>query len=212
MVELVLSAVLGYLLGSVPTGVLVCRLVRGVDVRQQGSGHTGGLNVTRTAGLPAGILTGVVDALLGAGAVALASWLTDDPWAVVAAGVMAVVGHNWSVLIRFGGGIGISSLAGAMLVLSPGTALTAAVVLLALWLLLIKPLRVHRARATIVAMALVGPLLWAIGGDSLALQGILLGVLGGAAVAIKTIPDWDRQYSRDGAGAAPKQPGADSRL
>jgi glycerol-3-phosphate acyltransferase PlsY len=196
MVDLVLSAVLGYLLGSVPTGVVVCRLIRGVDVRRQGSGHTGGLNVTRTAGLPAGILTGAVDALLGAGAVAVASSLTDDPWAIMTAGVMAVIGHNWSVLIGFGGGIGISSLAGAMLCLSAGTTLAAAVILLAFWLLLVKPLRVHRARATIVVMALVGPLLWALGGDSLGLQGILLGVLGGVVVAVKTIPDWDRQYSQ----------------
>lgn len=194
MVDLVLSAVLGYLLGSVPTGVVVCRLIRGVDVRRHGSGHTGGLNVTRTAGLPAGVLTGAVDALLGVGAVAAASSLTDDPWAAVAAGVMAVVGHNWSVFIRFGGGIGISSLGGAMLYLSPGTALTAIVILLAFWVVLVKPLRVHRARATIVAMVVVGPLLWAIGGDSLGLEGILLGVLGGAVIAIKTIPDWDRQY------------------
>jgi glycerol-3-phosphate acyltransferase PlsY len=198
MVDLVLSAVLGYLLGAVPTGVVLCRLIKGVDVRQQGSGHTGGLNVSRTAGLPAGILTGVVDALLGAGAVALASALTDDPWAVVAAGVMAVVGHNWSAFVGLGGGIGISSLAGAVLYLSPGTALTAAVILLAFWLLLVKPLRVHRARSTIVVMALVAPLLWAIGavgGEGLAPQGILLGALGGAVVAIKTIPDWDRKYN-----------------
>jgi glycerol-3-phosphate acyltransferase PlsY len=204
MIDLVLSAVLGYLLGAVPTGVVVCRLIKGVDVRRQGSGHTGGLNVTRTAGLPAGVLTGVVDALLGAGGVAVASSLTDDPWAVVAAGVMAVIGHNWSVFIGFGGGIGISSLAGAMLYHSPGTALTAAVILLAVWLLLVKPLRVHRARATLIIMALVGPLLWALGGDSLGLQGILLGVLGGAVVAIKTIPDWDRQYDQ-GRGERPSE-------
>lgn len=194
MIGVLLSAALGYLLGSVPTGVLVCRLVGGVDVRQQGSGHTGGLNVTRTAGLLPGVLTGIVDALLGAGAVAAASALTHDHWAAVAAGVMAVVGHNWSILIGFDGGIGISSLAGAMVYLVPRTAAVAAVVLLVFWVALVWPLRIHRARATIVVMALVGPLVWGIGGAEATSQTILLGILGGAVVAIKTIPDWDRQY------------------
>lgn len=194
MVGVVLSATLGYLLGSVPTGVLVCRLVGGRDVRQHGSGHTGGLNVSRTAGLAAGILTGIVDALLGAAAVAVTLALTENLWAAAAAGVMAVVGHNWSILIRFGGGIGISSLAGAMLCLEPRRSLVTAAILLALWLLLVSPLGFHRARATIVVMMLVGPLIWGIGGAELMPQSLLLGVFGGAIVAAKTIPDWSRQY------------------
>ncbi len=70
MSELVVAGVLGYLLGAIPTGVLVGRAMRGEDVRQQGSGHTGGLNVSRTAGLWGGVLTGVVDLLLGVAAVA----------------------------------------------------------------------------------------------------------------------------------------------
>jgi glycerol-3-phosphate acyltransferase PlsY len=191
MIELFLAGLLGYLLGAVPTGVLVCQVLRGEDVRQHGSSHTGGLNVSRVAGLWAGVLTGVVDVLLAAVAVTGTTLFTDDPWATTVAGVMAVVGHNWSVFIRFGGGIGLSSLVGALLVLLPLHTLGALVALLLFWLILIKPLRVHRARATILAMIAVGPLLWALG---FPLHGILLGVLGGAVVIVKTLPDWNRQY------------------
>jgi len=191
MTTIILSGVLGYLLGAVPTGVLLGRMARGVDVHQQGSGHTGGLNVVRTAGLWAGVLTAVVDTLLGGAAVAVAKLLTDDPWAVTAAGVMVVVGHNWSVFIRFGGGIGLSSLAGALLSHSPTAAVAALVALALFWFLLVRALRVHRARATILAMIMMGPLLWALG---LPPAGILLGILGGAVVILKTLPDWNRPY------------------
>lgn len=191
MIELFLAGVWGYLLGAVPTGVLVSRVLRGTDVRQHGSGHTGGLNVSRVAGIWAGALTAVVDVLLGAAAVAGATLLTDDPWAATVAGVMAVVGHDWSVFIHFGGGIGLSKLTGTLLCLAPLPALGMVVGLVLFWLILVRLLRFHRARSTILAMVVIGPLLWALG---LPLHGILLGVLGGAVIIIKTLPDWNRRY------------------
>ncbi len=191
MIELSLAGLLGYLLGAVPTGVLVCRALRSKDARQHGSSHTGGLNVSRMAGLGAGILTGVIDLLLAAAAVAGTTLFTDDPWAATAAGVMAVVGHNWSIFIRFGGGIGLSSLVGALAALLPLHTLGALVVMLVFWLILTKPLHIHRARATILATIAIGPLLWLLG---FPLHGVLLGVLGGAVVIVKTLPDWNRQY------------------
>lgn len=189
--DLFLAGVWGYLLGAVPTGVLVCRVLRGLDVRQQGSGHTGGLNVSRAAGLWAGILTAVGDVLLGVAAVAGATLLVDNPWAAAVAGVMAVVGHDWSVFIRFGGGIGLSKLTGTLLCLSPLRALGALVALVLFWLILTKLLHIHRAHSTTLAMVVVGPLLWVLGFPP---PGILLGVLGGAIVILKTLPDWNRQY------------------
>ena len=189
--ELFLAGILGYLLGAVPTGVLVARAMRGVDVRGQGSGHTGGLNVSRAAGFWGGALTAVVDTLLGVAAVAGAGLLTDNPWAATAAGVMAIVGHNWSVFIRFGGGIGLSTLAGSLLALAPLPALQALVGLAIFWLILVALLHFHRARSTILAMAAVGPLLWALGMEP---HAVLLGVLGGVVVIVKTLPDWNRKY------------------
>ena len=190
--ELAIAAVIGYLLGAVPTGVLICRLAQAPDVRHTGSGHTGGLNVTRSAGLWAGAMTAIGDALLGAAAIAAAWLITDNPWAATAAGVLAVIGHNWSAFIRFGGGIGLATLTGTLLRFSPLPAVEAVGILLPLWLVLIRLLRVHRARATILVMSIVGPLLWALG---LPWPGILLGALGGVVVILKTLPDCNRRYA-----------------
>jgi glycerol-3-phosphate acyltransferase PlsY len=189
--ELFLASAWGYLLGSVPTGVLVCRVMRAPDPRQEGSGHTGGLNVGRSAGFLGGALTTVVDFLLGAGAVTAALLLTGNPWAATAAGAMAVAGHNWSVFLRFEGGIGLSTLLGAMLAFAPLTAAGAFLVLLSLWLVMVKLLRIHRARATIVAMVAVGPVLWLLG---MPWPGVVMGALGGLVVIVKTLPDWTRKY------------------
>jgi glycerol-3-phosphate acyltransferase PlsY len=191
MLNLPLAAIWGYLVGAVPTGVIISRAMRGVDVRQHGSRHTGGLNVSRVTGFGGGALTAVGDLLLGVIAVAGAALTTGDPWASVAAGVMSIVGHNWSVFIGFDGGIGLSTLTGAVLYLSPWCTLIAMAILILLWIILTQALRVHRARATILAMLVVGPLLWALGEP---LQAILLGALGGMVVIVKTIPDWARTY------------------
>jgi glycerol-3-phosphate acyltransferase PlsY len=191
-VGVLVAGLLGYLLGAVPTGVLVCRVLGAPDARTSGSGHTGGLNVSRQAGLPAGALTAVADVLLGVAAVAAAWWLTDNAWAATAAGVMAVVGHDWSIYIRFAGGIGLGKLFGAQLAASPLPALEALAILLPAWLALMLPLRVHRARSTILVMLAVGPLLWALKAPWPA---VWLGALGGGVVILKTLPDWNREYS-----------------
>ena len=191
VLDLLIAGLLGYLLGAIPTGVLICRAVQAPDARWSGSRHTGGLNVSRSAGIWAGVLTGIVDALLGLGAVAGALALIDKPWAGTAAGVMAVTGHNWSVFIRFRGGIGLSTLFGAIFYLSPVAALVLLIVLLPMWLMLIKLLHVHRAQATILLITTVGPLLWL---SQQPWPCILLGALGGVMVILKTLPDWKRQY------------------
>ena len=190
-IEILLAGAIGYLLGSVPTGVIVGRALRGVDVRQHGSGHTGGLNVFRVAGIWGGVLTAVVDVLLGIAAVAAARMVTDNPWTTAAAGALAVVGHNWSIFIRFHGGIGLSTLAGTLMTLAPFRALAAAGILALLWVALARLLRVHRARATIFIMLAIGPVLHVLG---VPLPDVLMGVAGAAAVIIKTIPDWNRRY------------------
>jgi glycerol-3-phosphate acyltransferase PlsY len=188
---LLLSGVWGYLVGAVPTGVIVARLVRGDDVRRHGSGHTGGLNVARVAGIWAGALTAVIDGLLGLAAVLGGALLTDDPWAGTVAGTMAVIGHDWSIFIRFSGGIGLAKLVGALVGLDPLRALAALITVTILWLLLTRLLHLHRARSTILVMALAGPLLWLLGASP---PTILLGAICGSVVILKTIPDWNRRY------------------
>jgi len=111
--------VLGYLVGSFPTGYLVARLWKGVDPRQHGSGRTGGTNILRAAGRGAALLTVLGDLLKGVLAVLLARALVGTDSAVVMAGLAAVLGHNRSVFLRFRGGAGSMTNAGVMLAMAP---------------------------------------------------------------------------------------------
>jgi len=97
--------IVGYLLGSLPVGYLVGKLW-GVDVRQYGSGRTGGTNVMRAAGPWAAALTVVGDGLKGLLAVGIAALLVDTPAAKGLAGLAALIGHNWSVFLGWRGGAG----------------------------------------------------------------------------------------------------------
>ncbi|HEX6386560.1 MAG TPA: glycerol-3-phosphate acyltransferase [Anaerolineae bacterium] len=104
---------LGYVCGAIPFGYLYVKWRKGIDIREIGSGRTGGTNSFRAAGLGVGVVTSVSDVFKGFIAVTLARLLLSGvlnetllPWALVTAGVMAVVGHNWSVFLGWGGGAG----------------------------------------------------------------------------------------------------------
>lgn len=133
-----LGALIGYLLGSIPVGLWVCRLY-GVDIRTVGSGRTGGTNAWRAAGLKAGIPTIIGDAIKGAVAVwiirSLYATLLPDP-AVMSvdiatarltalqlasslAGGAAIIGHNWSMFNGFKGGAGGITSAATTMAISP---------------------------------------------------------------------------------------------
>ncbi len=120
---------LAYLLGAIPFGVLAGRLAGGVDLRQHGSRRTGATNTLRTlgAGWAAAVL--VLDVAKGIAAVLLvrAAYVAGPPgspeWVAAAAGVAAVVGHNWSAFIGFSGGRGVATSAGGLLLISPITLL-----------------------------------------------------------------------------------------
>ena len=125
--SLVLAALLGYVLGAIPFGLIIGRLTRGIDLREFGSHRTGATNALRTLGLRAAALVFVLDVGKGVAAVILARLLfADDPlveWAAAVAGFAAIVGHNWSVFIRFTGGRGVATSAGALGAMSPWTIL-----------------------------------------------------------------------------------------
>jgi glycerol-3-phosphate acyltransferase PlsY len=104
-----LIAAVSYLVGSIPFGYLVVRTFSGRDVREVGSGRTGGTNAMRAAGLPAGVLTALLDTLKSAVCVWLARFILPADTAVVGmvlAGLFAIVGHNYSVFLGFKGGAG----------------------------------------------------------------------------------------------------------
>lgn len=131
---------LGYLLGAIPFGLVIGRLTRGIDIREFGSHRTGATNALRTLGARMAALVFVLDVAKGAGAVLLAYALYQagppgsPPWVAAAAGFAAVIGHIWSVFIRFTGGRGVATSTGALLALAPlAVLLLAPVVIFIMW-------------------------------------------------------------------------------
>jgi len=126
---ILIAVLVGYLLGSIPTGYVVAR-AKGVDIRSAGSGNIGATNVFRILGTPAGILVLLVDAAKGWIAVLIGMrmiwpWIAPDvvtgtaEWLGVAAGVAAVLGHNYTFWLGFKGGKGIATSAGVLAGLVP---------------------------------------------------------------------------------------------
>jgi acyl phosphate:glycerol-3-phosphate acyltransferase len=107
--------ILGYILGSIPFGLLIVKIKTGRDIREVESGRTGGTNAMRAAGFWAGLLTAIMDILKGTASVWLAQTLTGNHLIHVLAAVGAILGHNYSVFliardedgkVRFHGGAG----------------------------------------------------------------------------------------------------------
>lgn len=130
--------VIGYLLGSIPFSYLAGR-VRGVDLREHGSGNLGASNTYRVLGARAAVPVLVLDVAKGTGAVLLAAGLSEAVgwgsvgWCRGAAAVGAIGGHIWTVFLRFRGGKGVATAAGAFLGLAPLATLASAGV----WLVLV---------------------------------------------------------------------------
>jgi glycerol-3-phosphate acyltransferase PlsY len=117
----VLAAVVGYLLGSIPTGMVVARVYRNVDLTAHGSGRTGATNVLRTLGKGAAAVAFVGDFLKGLLAVLAVQYVIapDDPWSQLIAAAFAVLGHSYSIFIGFKGGRGVVTGLGATIVAAP---------------------------------------------------------------------------------------------
>jgi len=144
-----LIPVSAYLLGSIPFGLLIVKASSGTDIRTMGSGNIGAANVTRHAGAAAGVLTLLLDAAKGYGAVWLAARLTHGNirWMMIAA-VAAVIGHMFPVWLRFSGGKGVATGLGVFLPIC----WQAAVAAVALWLLVVVFWR-YSSLGSIVASA-----------------------------------------------------------
>ncbi len=118
--SLALWVLAAYLLGSVPTSYLVARWLGGMDLREHGSRSLGATNLYRTLGWRYAVPVGLFDVAKGAiPVVAFAPRAGDGAWVPVALGVSAILGHVFSVFVRFRGGKGVATAAGAVLGLAP---------------------------------------------------------------------------------------------
>ncbi|PKL84181.1 MAG: acyl-phosphate glycerol 3-phosphate acyltransferase [Ignavibacteriae bacterium HGW-Ignavibacteriae-3] len=130
MLNLIFVIILSYLAGSIPTSIIISKLVRGIDIREHGSGNAGGSNVFRILGWKYGILVILLDALKGALAVILIARLYLDSFPFtnitpfddftlvqIICGVVAVMGHIWTVFAGFRGGKGIATGLGVLIMI-----------------------------------------------------------------------------------------------
>ncbi|MBD2845181.1 glycerol-3-phosphate 1-O-acyltransferase PlsY [Paenibacillus sp. IB182496] len=118
LVDVILIGV-SYLLGSLSFSILIAKWVKGIDIRDHGSGNAGATNTLRVLGKGPAIVVLVLDAAKGVAAVLLAGWLADgEQWTMAACGLAAIAGHNWPVWFRFKGGKGIATTVGALAALA----------------------------------------------------------------------------------------------
>ncbi len=172
-----LSVVLAYLLGSIPFGLIVVRLMTGGDVRAAGSGNIGATNVHRTAGRLAGALTLLLDAAKAWAAVWIADRLTGGNVTYMSAAALAVLlGHAFSVFLKFKGGKAVASFIGAFSYLTPAP-LLAVVLLFGIVLFSTR----YLSLGSVIAAALFPVACWMILHPS---APVLLAALGAAALIV----------------------------
>jgi glycerol-3-phosphate acyltransferase PlsY len=176
--------VIGYLLGSVPTGYLVGKLW-GVDVRRHGSGRTGGTNVMRAAGGLAAGLTVAGDGLKGVLAVGVAAVLVGTPVAKALAGLAALIGHNWPIFLGWRGGAGAITNMGVIFVLYYPVVLASAVVGLIALIASRMASVATLAMATAAFLGFVGLALWA----DLSWAYALYGFMATALITVALLPN-----------------------
>jgi glycerol-3-phosphate acyltransferase PlsY len=117
MIEFVAVVIGSYLIGSIPSGLIMGKLRR-VDIREYGSGNIGTTNVLRTLGARYGALVLIADVFKGVIAVLLARYIIGTPMGEMGAGFAAVAGHDWSLFLKFKGGRGVATSLGGILPLA----------------------------------------------------------------------------------------------
>ena len=194
----VLSALLfflfGYLSGSLPFSIWITRLVKGVDIRDSGSGHATTTNTIRQAGFGPGALVFILDLAKGFIPIWLAwhygsiaqNHYAPSFWITPITAACVVIGHCWPVFAQFRGGMGLACAGGGLLAVSPLAFLISVAILIVLVLL-----TRHPARASVLTGVVIAPALWLFG-----LHGIEFWIAAavGIVIACRFLIDWNRCY------------------
>ena len=140
--EFILVAAIGYLLGAIPFALIISKRMAGIDISKHGSGNIGSTNVLRVLGLKAGAIVMALDlakaiapvmlarVIIGDSILSIAGFSLNWQWGQVIAALMVMVGHNWSVYIKFRGGKGVAAYYGSWFAISPMAALIGGVILI----------------------------------------------------------------------------------
>ncbi len=174
---------LGYLFGSLAPSVWITRMVKGVDVRNVGSGHATATNTVRQAGFGWGALVLAADLAKGYVPTFLAHRFAPADWMVPLTAMAVVIGHCWPLFAQFRGGMGLASSGGCLLAVEPRAFLVGLGILVSL-VLLIR----HSARASVFTGLLMAPAFWLLGWRGLPFWTALAV---GAVVAYRFLIDWN---------------------
>ena len=165
------ALIAGYLLGSIPFGLLLTRLAGKGDIRKMGSGNIGATNVLRTGSKGLAVATLLLDGGKAFAAVVLARYFWGETAAMIA-GSFAFIGHLFPLWLKFAGGKGVATMIGALLALSWPAGLG----FCAVWLL-VALIRRQSSLAALSAAAAAPLLAWVLDGPALALTSLLLAIL-----------------------------------
>jgi acyl phosphate:glycerol-3-phosphate acyltransferase len=188
MLEILICGAIGYVLGSLPWGLIAGYLWIQKDIRDLGSGSTGTTNVLRTAGKSAAVFVLIADVAKGTVPALLGRLVFDEPWAAAVGALAAVVGHIWPVFAGFRGGRGVATAFGGALGLAPVLSLAFPVIAL----LVIVPVRIVSVMSIVAAflsgLIIVGA--WMFGATEAAYAAYA--VLAVALIEYKHIPNMRR--------------------
>ncbi len=178
--------VFGYLSGSLPFALWITRWVKGIDVRDAGSGHASTTNTIRQAGWGPGILVLIFD--IGKGYLPTLVALKQSPyiWAIPVVAALSVAGHCWPIFGQFRGGMGLATAGGCLIAIYPFGLAVGLMVLLSLTLLM-----KHSARASLITGLILAPIFYLFGASDLVLW---LTAVSGFVLAFRFTIDWNRQY------------------
>jgi glycerol-3-phosphate acyltransferase PlsY len=191
-----IAVLAAYLMGSIPFAQLLSKR-RGIDLRRVGSGNVGATNVLRTLGVRPAVLAMMLDAVKGTVAVLIAQRLTNGVAAPVIAGLASMIGHVYPVWLRFRGGKGVATAAGAFAVLTP----VAAAVAVGVFLLTVALTRFISVGSMVAALTLAG---WAIASDAPTIVGIgaaigaVLVLIGHRANVLRLVAGTERRVGQRG--------------
>ncbi|MGA7677136.1 MAG: glycerol-3-phosphate 1-O-acyltransferase PlsY [Dehalococcoidia bacterium] len=140
--KFVIVAVIGYLMGAIPFALIISKRMAGIDISKRGSGNIGGTNVLRVLGFKAGAIVMALDLakafapvmlarfIIGDSVLSIAGFTINSQWGQVITALMVMVGHSWSVYIKFRGGKGAAAYFGSWFAIWPVAALVGGVILI----------------------------------------------------------------------------------
>jgi len=183
----IIFPLLGYLVGSLPFAIWVTHAVKGIDLRDDGSGHAGATNVVRQVGWGWGVAVLILDIVKGFLPIYFTLSIALPSWLIVVTAALIVAGHCWPLWADFRGGMGLATMGGTLLAISPLYFFVA----LGLLIFLTLVMR-HAARASVFTGVLIMPLFWLLNQ-----RGIIMGIAAGTGLIIAVrfiMEDWNREY------------------